>query len=305
MVSKDLNVNMHTNSQPLIYFEDVHKRYGSNVVLDNIDMSVSKGEFCTLVGPSGCGKSTLLRLAIGQETPTHGRVLLENVPIQRPSTDRGIVYQKYSLFPHMSVIDNVILGFMLQCSLLERRKEKAKFIEHGMTYLKRLRLDQHATKYPHELSGGMQQRAAIAQALILKPRVLIMDEPFGALDPDTREDVQLFLLELWDAENMTIFFVTHDLIEALYLGSRLFVLSQFYTDDRGPDSRRGSKIVTDLHLGRGIKSPAIKHSEELQDKIRQIKQEGMNPEFLQHAKRFSLEHADSFQTLTDAEHKSE
>ena len=205
----------------------------------------------------------------------------------------------------MSVIDNVILGFMLQCSLFERRKKKAGFIEHGMAYLQRFRLDQHASKYPHELSGGMQQRAAIAQALILKPRVLIMDEPFGALDPDTREDVQLFLLELWDVEDMTIFFVTHDLIEALYLGSRLLVLSQFYTDDRGPNSRRGSKIVTDLRLGRGIKNLAIKQSEEFQEKILQIKQEGMDPEFLQHAKQFSLEHPDSFQTLSDAEHKAD
>ena len=150
----------------------------------------------------------------------------------------------------------------------------------------------------------MQQRVAIAQALIMKPKILMMDEPFGALDPDTREDMQLFLLELWEQEKMTIFFITHDLEEAVFVGSRILVLSQYYTDQRtfNGDTNRGSKIVSDYALSGGINSTRVKRSKEFKDLIVQIREEGFSPEYLQHAKDFNLKHPDSFQTLTSEEH---
>ena len=149
----------------------------------------------------------------------------------------------------------------------------------------------------------MQQRVAIAQSLIMKPKLLLMDEPFGALDPDTREDLQLFLIELWEEQKMTVFFITHDLEEAAFLGTRLLVLSQYYSDDRGdgPTVNRGSKIVADHTLPRYMTSTTIKRTEEFGDLLHQVRQEGFNPEYLQHAREFNLTHPDSFQTLTEQE----
>jgi NitT/TauT family transport system ATP-binding protein len=168
-----------------------------------------------------------------------------------------------------------------------------------MRYLMRMRLAEHAHKYPHQLSGGMQQRVAIAQSLIMKPKILLMDEPFGALDPDTREDMQLFLLELWQEERMTVFFVTHDLEEAAFLGTRILVLSQYYADDRGdgPEVRRGSKIVADHPLPRAVAGTGIKRSAGFIELLEQIREEGFNPDHLQHMRDFNLKHPDSFRTL--------
>ncbi|MDQ7091794.1 MAG: ATP-binding cassette domain-containing protein [Methylococcales bacterium] len=171
--------------------------------------------------------------------------------------------------------------------------------------MERVRLTDAVHKYPHELSGGMQQRAAIAQALIMKPPVLLMDEPFGALDPDTREDLQLFLLSLWETEKLTVFFITHDLEEACFVGSRLLVLSQYYSDDRGEDSKanRGGKIVADYQLNAVGNSTEIKQSADFKAFIETVRAEGFNPKIRQHVRNFNLHHPDSFQTLTAEENR--
>ncbi len=284
-----------------IYFLDVYKSYDSKLVLENIDLAVRFGEFCTVVGPSGCGKSTLLRLILGQERPSHGTSLVNGKPIGAATPDRGIVYQKYSLFPHLSVLDNVVIGRRLMMPWTRWLREKKAVKEEAMGYLERMRLVAHAHKYPFELSGGMQQRVAIAQALITKPQILLMDEPFGALDPGTREDMQLFLLELWENIKMTVFFVTHDLEEAAFLGTRLLVVSQFYTDDRGEKAVRGAKIVGDYKLPRAALSTQVKKTAEFASFVSQVRTEGFDPEFRRHARDFNLHHPDSFQTLTDEE----
>ncbi len=282
---------------------DVYKAYGSKVVLDNIDLHTKEGEFCTLVGPSGCGKSTLLRLLVGAETPTSGRILLEQKEVGPPDIRRGIVFQRYSLFPHLSVLDNISLGLRLGGRPGSKTMSSAEIRDESMEILEKIRLAEHFAKYPHQLSGGMQQRVAIGQSLIMKPKILLMDEPFGALDPDTREDMQLFLIELWEQEQMTIFFVTHDLEEAAFLGTRIIVLSQYYSDDRNDPAGRGAKIAADYQLPRAASSTTSKQSSNFSELVNRIRREGFDPEYLQHAYEFNLSHPDSFQTLTPEEHK--
>ncbi len=290
------------STKKFLHLEDVYKSY-DRVILDDIDLSVSKGEFCTVVGPSGCGKSTLLRLILGVETPDSGTLHLHGEEIGYPSPSRGIVFQRYSLFPHLTVLENVMLGRTLPAGLFERQRRKKEFIEEAKYYLERVRLGGQGDKYPHELSGGMQQRVAIAQSLVTSPDILLMDEPFGALDPDTREEMQLFLLELWDEQKMTVFFVTHDLEEAFFLGTRVLVLSQYYTDGRGDNhEKRGAKIVSDHPLHKtGISSTQIKSDPNFIKLTKQIRSEGFDPKIRQHVKEFNLKHPDSFQTLSKVE----
>ena len=285
----------------LLRLEDLYKWYGDKLVLENLDLAVAEGTFCSVVGPSGCGKSTLFRILLGQEPPSSGRVLLEGRAIVAPGLDRGIVYQRYSLYPHLSVLDNVALAQTLRCSLRERWRRRAEFREAALRMLERVQLAEHATKYPHELSGGMQQRVAIAQALLAKPRVLMMDEPFGALDPETREAMQIFLLDLWEERRMTVFFVTHDMEEAVYLGTRVLVLSQHYIDDRGPGVKRGSRIVADYALPNAVTATKVKQSPEFLELIGEIRREGFDPAILRHVREFDLKHPDSFRTLTAEE----
>jgi len=278
----------------LLHLENVYKQYGDRVILQDIDFSVEAGELCTVVGPSGCGKSTLLRLILGQESASSGQLFIAGKQVGFPDPERGIVYQRYSLFPHLTVMQNVSLGKRLLKS--ENRPSKRQLNEETFLYLTKVRLDEHAHKYPHELSGGMQQRAAIAQALIMKPRILLMDEPFGALDPQTREDMQLFLLERWEQEKMTVFFVTHDLEEAVYLGTRLIALSQYYSDDNKDQSTRGAKIVADHKLASTVQSSRIKHLPDFVHLMNSIRQAAFDPKFLQHVSEFDLKHPDSFRT---------
>lgn len=282
----------------LLHLEDVYKQYGDKVILDDIDLSVRKGELCTVVGPSGCGKSTLLRLILGQERATKGDILLDSSPIGYAAPDRGIVYQKYSLYPHLTVLQNVMLGLNLTHGFFERRKKRKHFEEDARDFLRRVNLSGHEEKYPHELSGGMQQRAAIAQALIMRPRILLMDEPFGALDPQTRDDMQLFLLELWEKEGMTVFFVTHDLEEAVFLGSRVIVLSQYYSDERKANgtNRHGAKIVGD-YVGGAVHGTEAKNDPKFREMMNEIRMIGFDKAHLQHVNKFNLHHHDSFQTL--------
>jgi len=287
-------------SNYMLYLEDVTKAYGPKTVLADIDLAVREREFCTVVGPSGCGKSTLLRLILGQERATSGQLLMLGRPIQHPGPDRGIVYQRYSLFPHLTILDNILLGKRLGKPFFDLFGSKKTDRDEALGYLESVQLADHAHKFPHQLSGGMQQRVAIAQALIMKPKILLMDEPFGALDPGTREMMQMLILDLWQAHGMTIFFVTHDLEEAAFLGTRILVLSQYYIHetDNTPGVLKGARIVSDYPLKRK-KAPStrLKETEQFGRFIQSIRAEGFNPNYLQQAREFNLKHQDSFITL--------
>jgi ABC-type nitrate/sulfonate/bicarbonate transport system ATPase subunit len=182
------------------------------------------GELIAVLGPSGCGKSTVLKLIAGLEPqfpPTTGEVLVLGQPVTGPGADRGMVFQEYSAFDNRTVLDNVAFG--LEC----RGVKRAERHERAMEWIGKVGLDpkKDATKYPHQLSGGMRQRVAIARSLILNPRILLMDEPFGALDPMTRLRMQDLLIKLWEAAEATVFFVTHSIEEAVFLGDRIYVFS--------------------------------------------------------------------------------
>jgi NitT/TauT family transport system ATP-binding protein len=190
----------------------------------NIEDIPDVGEFITLVGPSGCGKSTLLRLIAGLKPhfpATSGQVLVFGRPVVGPGSDRGMVFQSYTSFDNRSVLDNIAFG--LECRGA-KKKERYDLARRWIGKVG-LSIDNDQNKYPHELSGGMRQRVAIARTLILKPRIILMDEPFGALDPTTRLHMQDLLVGLWSEVEATVFFVTHDITEAVYLGDRCFVLS--------------------------------------------------------------------------------
>jgi NitT/TauT family transport system ATP-binding protein len=279
--------------------EDLYKSYDGNVILDDVDLKVRQGELCSLIGPSGCGKSTLMKLILGAEHQTSGTLLLDGKPIERPDSTKGIVYQKYGLFPHLTALENVLLKHKFQTSVFASKEVKAQGVEEAMAYLKKVRLDAHAHKLPHELSGGQQQRCAIAQALIAKPALLMMDEPFGALDPATREDLQLFLLELWEELNMTIFFITHDLEEAVFVGSRVLCLSQYFHTDKGES--HGARIVYDHAVNKVGQGNEFKATAEIGQLIQDIRYKGFDPDHMQHANTFDLTHPDSFQTLCTTE----
>jgi NitT/TauT family transport system ATP-binding protein len=183
-----------------------------------------KGEFVCVLGPSGCGKSTILRLIAGlapQHPATTGEVLVLGQHVLGPGSDRGMVFQDYTSFDNRTVLDNITFG--LECAGIPRR---ARY-EMGREYIRKvgLNVDNDAQKYPHELSGGMRQRVAIARTLILQPRILLMDEPFGALDPVTRMNMQDLLVKLWKEVQATVFFVTHSIEEAVFLGDRVYILS--------------------------------------------------------------------------------
>jgi len=236
----------------LIRLENIHVSYeladGSRKkVLDGIDLDIRRGEFVSVIGRTGCGKSTLLRLVLGAETPTEGRVLADGREVVRPDRDRGYVPQKYSLFPDKSVIDNITFGPEVeQFSLLTRFTpgfygRRREFRAEAMRQLRRMGLhESDANKYPDQLSGGMQQRVAIAQALVMKPKILLMDEAFSALDPGTRAGMQKLIRQVWRETHTTVLFVTHNIAEAIHLGTRIVVLAK-----DGADSC-GSKVALDL-----------------------------------------------------------
>ncbi|WP_080834790.1 ABC transporter ATP-binding protein [Cohnella massiliensis] len=187
--------------------------------LRDIHLTIGKNEFLTLLGPSGCGKSTLLRILAGLEEPTSGELLLEGRPIVGAGADRGMVFQGYTLFPWLTVRQNIEYGPKLGgVPLLERRRISDY-------YLKMIRLEPFANAFPKELSGGMKQRVAIARALANKPKVLLMDEPFGALDAQTKLEMQELLLEVWAKEKTTVVFITHDIEEAVFLSQRVCVMA--------------------------------------------------------------------------------
>jgi NitT/TauT family transport system ATP-binding protein len=191
----------------------------ATVALEDINLEIADKEFVCLIGPSGCGKTTLLRIIAGLETATSGEILLHGEPITGPDPVRGMVFQEYSLFPWRTVSENIAFGLAMSGVSKSQQQEVAA------RYLDLVNLEQFAGSYPHELSGGMRQRVAIARALANDPKVLLMDEPFGALDAQTRNRMQKELLEIWQKTQKTIVFVTHSVDEAVYLADRIVALS--------------------------------------------------------------------------------
>ena len=216
-----------------VEFRNVTKIYGRGtsreyVAISDVTFTIpdvaDHGEISSFLGPSGCGKSTVLRLVAGlepQHPPTSGTVTVLGREIVGPGADRGMVFQDYTSFDNRTVLDNVVFG--LECRGVPRREREAE----GLEWIAKVGLDpkRDAAKFPHELSGGMRQRVAIARTLILRPRVILMDEPFGALDPATRLDMQELLVKLWREVQATVLFVTHSVEEAVYLGDRVFVMA--------------------------------------------------------------------------------
>lgn len=302
--------------QPLIFVEDVCKDYpnpggGIKRVLNDIDLKVSSGELVTIVGPTGCGKSTLFRLILGEEKPTKGKVMVDGKEVKRPDRNKGVVYQRYSLFPHITVLENITFGlefegfnlfsrFAGNLPVIQRLYQKrfSEYRERALDYLRRIGLEPtDADKRPDQLSGGMKQRVAIAQAMIMSPKVLLMDEPFGALDDATRRLMQSFLIKKWKENRQTILFVTHDLEEAIFLGTRVIVLSQHYSTD---SSSTGAKIVLDKAIPFS-QSHDFKQTPEFAALEQQVRRDGLDPNYRQHVKDFDLSHPDSFRTVVAEE----
>jgi NitT/TauT family transport system ATP-binding protein len=202
--------------------ENLKKGFGApgheHVVFDEVSLDIHRREFITIIGPSGCGKSTFIRIAAGLDEATSGTMLLDGKPITGPGPDRGMVFQGYTLFPWRTVRQNVMFP------LENQGKSNSEAESEARQWLDMVGLGRFEESYPHELSGGMKQRVAIARALANNPRVLIMDEPFGALDAITRAKMQKHLIEIWKQVDVTILFITHDLDEAIYLSDRILVL---------------------------------------------------------------------------------
>ena len=226
--------------QPKIVFRNVTRRFdlGNSrfVALDRFSLDVEDGEFVTVVGPSGCGKSTALNIAAGLLAPSDGEVSVDGKMVEGPGPERGVIFQQYALFPWLTVRQNVEFGLrMRQVSRAERRRR-------AMETLDMVRMSAFAARLPFQLSGGQQQRVALARALVIRPAILLMDEPMGALDAFTREQVQEILLEAWAATHKMVFFITHSVEEALFLGTRLVVMS--------PGPGRITRVYDDLPFSR-------------------------------------------------------
>jgi NitT/TauT family transport system ATP-binding protein len=265
----------------LIHLEDVCVEYpihgqATKKVLDHLDLSIPEGQFVAVCGQTGCGKSTMLRMILGAERPTSGRVLIDGYELPRPDRHRGYVPQKYSLFPDKTVLDNITFGpEMEEFGLFDRLKpgfhrRRAEIRNAAFEYLRKMGLQESdAGKYPDQLSGGMQQRVAIAQALIMKPRILLMDEAFSALDAATRTDMQRLVRSVWRETGTTILFVTHNIAEAIVLGTRVIVL--------GKESIESSaRVMFDMEIPESIReSSGYPRREELERLSKQIEDAAM------------------------------
>jgi NitT/TauT family transport system ATP-binding protein len=213
---------------PVVEARHATVRFGSFLALNDASFSIpdvpNHGEFITIIGPSGCGKSTLLNLIAGFLQPSSGEILVKGVPITGPGRDRGMIFQQYSSFPHLTVLQNVMFGLKLNAGKLGlhagARRSRAEEL------VKQVGLAEHKVKYPHQLSGGQQQRVAIARSLAMEPQILLLDEPFSALDEPTRLEMQELLVDLWNRTHPTIFCVTHSVSEAVYLGERVWIFTQ-------------------------------------------------------------------------------
>ena len=237
----------------LLSLKDVWVEYGEKVVLERVSLDIAEGSFVSVVGPSGAGKSTFLRLILGQEAPSRGQILLDGIPLTpecRP--DRGVVFQRYSVLPHLTALQNVMFGLECEASpvlarLFGARRKAAR--EQAAAMLAAVGLEHSLDVYPAQLSGGMQQRLAIAQALIKRPRVLLLDEPFGALDPGIRLDMHALVTGLWRDHGLTIVMVTHDIKEAFKLGTRVLAFDKRRIDPHAPN-RFGATAVYDMPVTR-------------------------------------------------------
>ena len=237
----------------LLSLEDVWVEYGEKVVLERVNLEIAQGEYVSVVGPSGAGKSTFLRLILGQEGPSRGRLLLDGTPLTPEcSPDRGVVFQRYSVFPHLTALGNVLFG--LECAaapltakLLGSARKAAR--DEAVAMLDAVGLGHNLDVYPAQMSGGMQQRLALAQALVKHPRVLLLDEPFGALDPGIRLDMHELVGGLWQEHGLTIVMVTHDINEAFKLGTRVLAFDKRRHDPHAPN-RYGATAVYDVKLDR-------------------------------------------------------
>ncbi|MGF1682121.1 ATP-binding cassette domain-containing protein [Photobacterium minamisatsumaniensis] len=241
------------DQKTILEIKQVWKEYGGNIVLERLNLTVNQGDFVSIVGASGCGKTTFLNMLLGTETPSRGSIILDGEPLsQEPGIERGIVFQKYSVFPHLTALENVMLGFEFESQgvssklfgrLFGGKKQQAK--KQAQDMLVQVGLLSAQDKYPHELSGGMRQRLSIAQALIKKPRILLLDEPFGALDPGIRKDMHVLVKSLWKEQNLTVFMITHDLGEGFHLGNRLWVFDHSRHDEQAPE-RFGAQVTFDI-----------------------------------------------------------
>jgi nitrate ABC transporter ATP-binding subunit len=232
-LTNPIAVNSKTSDQPFLLIEDVGKVYptktGDYTVLDGINLTVKEGEFVCVIGHSGCGKSTLLDMVSGFNTPTSGKVLLNGKAITKPGPDRMVVFQNYCLLPWKTVYENVNLAV----SAVFPEKSKAERDEITRSNLHMVGLDEAMDKKPGQISGGMKQRVSIARALSIRPEILILDEPFGALDAITKEELQEELLDIWEEHRITVMMITHDIDEALFLCDRLVMMSN------GPSAKIG------------------------------------------------------------------
>jgi NitT/TauT family transport system ATP-binding protein len=236
---------------------NVWKEYGSTVVLENVRLEIADHEFVTIIGASGCGKTTFLKMLLGMEQPTRGQILIDGEPIRpEPDPARGVVFQRYSSFPHLTVIENVMLGLELGSPRFTGRltgrlfgaaRRNARAAADAM--LESVGLAHARDRYPAQLSGGMQQRLSIAQAVIRKPKILLLDEPFGALDPGVTADMHALILKLWEENRMTIFMVSHDLQESFMLGTRLLTFDKLRHDPQSPEAY-GASVTYDMPLQR-------------------------------------------------------
>ncbi len=256
---------------------------GDITALKDINFKVHRRELVCVIGPSGCGKSTLIRILAGLESPTSGSMLLNGEEVHGPCPDRGMVFQGYTLFPWLTVKENVMFG------LLRSGKGKRTAEQEALQWIDLIGLSRFTKSYPHQLSGGMKQRVAIARALANQPKILLMDEPFGALDAQTRAKMQAYLLEIWKNIDITILFITHDLDEAVYLADRILVLKANPGEveevievpvphPRSPDQFLSDEfLATKKRLEELIHPPSEKDEEDL-DHLNMVRMVGVNDE---------------------------
>lgn len=234
-----------------ISVRNLWKEYDERVVLERINLEIESRAFVALVGPSGCGKTTFLRMLLSEESPTRGEILIDGKPIAgEPTAERGVVFQRYSVFPHLTVLGNVLLALEFEKGGVLARlfgTARRKAIEEARAMLDCVGLGGNEKKYPAQLSGGMQQRLALAQTLIRRPKVLLLDEPFGALDPGIRGDIHALMRRLWNEEELTVVMVTHDLSEAFGLATRVIAFERPRLDPVDGD-RYGAVIKDDIEV---------------------------------------------------------
>jgi NitT/TauT family transport system ATP-binding protein len=231
--------------------QNLWKEYGDQVVLENVNLTIAPRAFVALVGPSGCGKTTFLRMLLGQERQTRGTIQMDGQPLPpEPGPDRGVVYQRYSVFPHLTALQNVMLGPELQAARITGRvwgARRRSLSDQAAALLAEVGLEGAEAKYPAQLSGGMQQRLALAQTLMMRPKLLLLDEPFGALDPGIRTEIHTLMRRLWHEHEMTVLMVTHDMREAFALGTRIIA---FDRPRNRPEERMryGATVTNDIAI---------------------------------------------------------